>query len=125
MRIIWNTQMKYAGTMSSQMLNSRDGYTQPSYQTCLSQVSGVITSTTEESGSGSGRDYSRAPRHTLVNRNAGSLPQENKREWHEPTRVFVLPYDQLLCYKFLTSSCNRYHIEICCNYELSLQHKRK
>jgi hypothetical protein len=40
--------------------------------------------------------------------------------WHA-----VFPYDQLLCYKLLTSTCNRYHIKNCCNYELSLQHKRK
>lgn len=32
------------------MLNSRDGYIQPSYQACLSQVSGVTTSTTKNTG---------------------------------------------------------------------------
>ena len=71
------------------MSNSRDGYIQPNYRTRLSQVSRVITPNTEDFGSSSGRDFSRAPRHTLVNRNAGSLPQANKREWYELTRFFV------------------------------------
>jgi hypothetical protein len=61
------------------MLNSRDGYTQPSYQACLSQVSGVTTSTTEVFGPGSGRDFSRVPRHTVVNRYGGvSSPPPQK-----------------------------------------------
>jgi hypothetical protein len=70
--------MDYAGTMwSSQTLNSRDGYIQPSYQACLSQVSGVTT--TEESGSRSGRDFSRVPQHTLVNRYVRGRRENNAR----------------------------------------------
>jgi len=78
------------------MLNSRDGYTQSSYQACLYQVSGVTKSMTYESGSGSCRHFSRAPRHTLVNRYGGMNLLASS--WHA-----VFPYDQLLCCKFLTS----------------------
>jgi hypothetical protein len=72
-------------------VNSRDGYIQPSYQACLSQVWGVTTSTTGESRSGSGRDFSYAPRHTLVNRYGGrnAFPQGKKARLAESTRVFM------------------------------------